>query len=50
MKDSKKITRGRHDPNLKAQIPSDCERPGAAVASVAMSNGINANVVYKWRR
>lgn len=50
MKDSKKITRRRHDPDLKAQILSECEEPGASVASVAMSHGINANVVHKWRR
>lgn len=50
MKDSKKITRRRHDPELKAQILSECEQPGASVASVAMSHGINANVVHKWRR
>jgi transposase len=50
MKDSKKISRRRHDPDLKAQILSECEQPGASVASVAMSHGINANVVHKWRR
>ncbi len=50
MKDSKKLTRRRHDPDLKAQILGECEQPGASVASVAMSHGINANVVHKWRR
>jgi transposase len=50
MKDSKKITRRRHDLALRAQILSECEQPGASVAGVAMSHGINANVVHKWRR
>ena len=50
MKDSKKIIRRRHAPELKAQILSECKQPGASVASVAMSHGINANVVHKWRR
>jgi transposase len=50
MKDSKRIIRRRHAPDLKAQILSECERPGASVAGVAMSHGINANVVHKWRR
>jgi transposase len=50
MKDSKKITRRRHSAELKAQVVSDCARPGASVASVAMSHGINANIVHKWRR
>lgn len=50
MKDAKKITRRRHGAELKAQVLSECEQPGASVASVAMSHGINANVVHKWRR
>ena len=50
MKDSKKIILRRHHPELKARILSECEQPGASVASVAMSHGINANVVHKWRR
>jgi transposase len=50
MKDTEKITRRRHAPDLKAKILSECDRPGASVASVAMSHGINANVVHKWRR
>ena len=50
MKDSKKIVRRRHSDELKAQVLSECARPGASVASVALSHGINANVVHKWRR
>ena len=50
MKDSMKITRRRHSGELKAQVLSECARPGVSVASVAMSHGINANVVHKWRR
>ena len=50
MKDSKKIVRRRHSAQLKAQILSECAQPGASVAGVALSHGINANVVHKWRR
>ena len=50
MKDSNKIVRRRHSAELKTQVLSECERPGASVASVAMLHGINANVVLKWRR
>jgi transposase len=50
MKDSKKITRRHHGAEFKAQVLSECAQPGASVASVAMSHGINANVVHKWRR
>jgi transposase len=50
MKDSKKIMRRRHSAELKAQVLRECAQPGASVASVALSHGINANVVHKWRR
>jgi transposase len=50
MKDSKKIVRRRHSAELKAQVVAECSRPGASVASVALSHGINANIVHKWRR
>jgi transposase len=50
MKDSKKIVRRRHSAELKAQVLSECAQPGGSVASVALSHGINANIVHKWRR
>ena len=50
MKDSRKITRRRHSAELKAQVLSECAQPGTSVASVALSYGINANIVHKWRR
>jgi transposase len=50
MKDSRKVPRRRHSAELKAQVLSECAQPGASVASVAMSHGINANIVHKWRR
>ena len=50
MKDSKKIVRRRHSAEFKRQILIECAQPGASVASVALSHGINANVVHKWRR
>ena len=50
MKDSQKILRRRHSAELKAQVLSECAQRGASVASVAMSHGINANIVHKWRR
>lgn len=50
MQDSKKISRRRHGAELKARVLAECAQPGASVAHVAMSHGINANVVHKWRR
>ena len=29
---------------------AQCDAPGASVAKVAMSHGINANVVHRWRQ
>lgn len=41
--------RRRYSAELKQQILAQCAQPGASVASVARSHGINANVVHKWR-
>jgi transposase len=42
--------RRRHSAEFKQQVLAECDRPGAAVASVALSHGVNANLVHKWRR
>ena len=39
-----------HGVDLKARVLSECERPGASVAAIAMAHGLNANLVHKWRR
>ena len=49
MNEAKK-TRRRYGAELKQQILAECAEPGASVASIALSHGINANVVHKWRR
>lgn len=43
-------TRRRYSSELKAQVVTECEAPGASVAKVAMSHGINANIVHGWRK
>jgi transposase len=43
-------TRRRYSKVMKAQVIAECEQPGASVAKVAMSHGINANVVHGWRK
>ncbi|MCF8154777.1 MAG: transposase [Rhodoferax sp.] len=45
MNEAKKKTRRRYDAELKQQILIQCDEPGASVASIALSHGINANVV-----
>ena len=42
--------RRRYSKETKAQVLAECEVPGASVAKVAMSHGINANVVHGWRK
>lgn len=50
MNEAKKKTRRRYGAELKQQILTQCAEPGASVARIALSHGINANVVHKWRR
>ncbi len=50
MSDAKPASRRRHDAELKPQIIAACAASGASVAQVAMSYGLNANLVHKWRR
>ena len=33
---------------LKAQIVAECRQPGISIAGVALSHGVNANLVHKW--
>lgn len=43
-------SRRRHGQELKRQVLAECAAPGASVARVAMSHGLNANLVHKWRQ
>lgn len=43
-------TRRIYSDEFKAQVMAECEEPGASVAKVAMSHGINDNVVHRWRQ
>ncbi len=43
-------TRRSYSEAFKAQVLAECEAPGASVARVAMSHGINDNVVRRWRQ
>lgn len=50
MTDSMPIKRRRHSPEFKTQLIAQCSHPGTSVAQVALNNGVNANLVHKWRR
>lgn len=42
--------RRQHDRSFKADLVEQSLQPGASVAVIARSNGINANLLFKWRR
>lgn len=43
-------TRRRHSAAFKRKLLELIEHPGASVAAVALEYGVNANLVFKWRR
>jgi transposase len=46
--DPKPASRRRHGADVKATVLAACSEPGASVAAVALSHGLNANLVRKW--
>ena len=42
--------RRQHDRSFKAELVEQSLQPGASVAVIARNNGINANLLFKWRR
>ena len=50
MTSDKTTTRRRYGADFKAQVLEECNAPGASVAKIAMSHGINTNVVHGWRK
>ncbi|WP_145747836.1 transposase [Variovorax beijingensis] len=40
--------RRRHTDEFKANLVGACSRPGVSIASVALANGINANLLRRW--
>ena len=40
--------RRKHSAEFKAHVVAACSKPGVSSASVAMANGINANLVRRW--
>jgi len=39
-----------HSAQLKAQVVEACAQPGVSVSAVAMSHGLNANLVRRWMK
>ena len=49
MEDTTRSARRHHGQELKRTVLDECDA-GGSVASVAMAQGFNANLVHKWRR
>ena len=50
MASSRLVSRRRNSAELKAEVLAQCDAPVASAAKVAMSHGINVNVVHGWRQ
>jgi transposase len=47
---AKRPLRRQYSAQFKAEVVRECRRRGASVAGVALSHGINANIVHRWLR
>nr|WP_241229140.1 transposase [Pseudomonas syringae] len=43
-------TRRSYSKSFKDQVIQECAQPGASIASIALSHGLNFNLVHKWIR
>lgn len=50
MEQERVASRRKYSAQMKALVLDQCTAPGASVAKVAMSHGINANIVHRWRQ
>lgn len=46
--ETKRVKRRQHSDELRTEVVQACRQPGASVAAIALRNGLNANVVYRW--
>ena len=45
-----KTSRRQYEADFKRELVQRSLQPGASVSAIALENGINANVLFKWRR
>jgi transposase len=48
--DPRRRQRRQHDRGFKEDLVRQSLMPGASVSAIALDNGINANMLFKWRR
>jgi len=47
---SSRRVRREHSPELKRELVERCSQPGASVSAIALEAGVNANLLFAWRR
>ena len=45
---SAQLTHRTYTAEFKAQLVAACQQPGASIAALASSHGMNANVLHRW--
>ena len=50
MEQEKLSSRRNYSAQFRALVLEQCAAPGTSVARVALSHGMNANIVHRWRR
>ena len=48
--ETKRVERRKHSAQFRAEVLQACRQADASVAAIALRNGLNANVVYRWLR
>jgi transposase len=48
--ETKRVARRKHSAQFRAGVLQACRQADASVAAIALRNGLNANVVYRWLR
>ena len=48
--ETKRVARRKHSAQFRAEVLQACRQADASVAALALRNGLNANVVYRWLR
>jgi transposase len=49
-RDAHRARRRYHDRAFKEELVRQSLEPGASVSAIALGNGINANMLFKWRK
>ena len=48
--ETKRVARRMHSAEVRAEILQACRQSGASISAIALRNGLNANLIHRWRR